>query len=112
MSGSYLVAVSRLILLLVDPSSVYFSGTCQTFTMTNMSQPQTPEDRRKSIRITDKLEIPSIDTRKYRVIRLHNQLEVLLVHDADTDMASAAMDVNVGCFSDELDMPGVAHGVE
>ncbi|KAH8587197.1 Metalloenzyme, LuxS/M16 peptidase-like protein [Bisporella sp. PMI_857] len=80
--------------------------------MTNMSQPQTPEDRRKSIRITDKLEIPSVDTRKYRVIRLPNQLEVLLVHDADTDMASAAMGVNVGCFSDELDMPGVAHGVE
>ncbi|KAH8588640.1 Metalloenzyme, LuxS/M16 peptidase-like protein [Bisporella sp. PMI_857] len=80
--------------------------------MTNMSQPQTPEDRRKSIRITDKLEIPSIDTRKYRVIRLHNQLEVLLVHDADTDMASAAMDVNVGDFSDDSDMPGLAHGVE
>jgi insulysin len=77
-----------------------------------MSQPQTPEDRRKSIRITDKLEIPSIDTRKYRVIRLHNQLEVLLVHDADTDMASAAMDVNVGDFSDDSDMPGLAHGVE
>ncbi|KAH8590462.1 Metalloenzyme, LuxS/M16 peptidase-like protein [Bisporella sp. PMI_857] len=75
-----------------------------------MSQPQTPEDRRKSIRITDKLEIPSIDTRKYRVIRLHNQLEVLLVHDADTDMASAAMDVNVGDFSDDSDMPGLAHG--
>jgi insulysin len=46
------------------------------------------------------------------VIRLPNQLEVLLVHDAETDKASAAMDVNVGNFSDEEDMPGMAHAVE
>ena len=36
-----------------------------------------------------------------------NQLEVLLVHDAETDKASAAMDVNVGNFSDEEDMSGM-----
>jgi insulysin len=53
-----------------------------------------------------------LDDRSYRVIRLPNQLEVLLVHDADTDKASAAMDVNVGNFSDEEDMPGMAHAVE
>jgi len=39
-------------------------------------------------------------------------LEVLLVHDEDTDKASAAMDVNVGNFSDEPDMPGMAHAVD
>lgn len=63
-------------------------------------------------RVTDKLETPSLDDRSYRVIRLSNQLEVLLVHDAETDKASAAMDVNVGSFSDEDDMPGMAHAVE
>lgn len=63
-------------------------------------------------RITDNLEKPSLDDRSYRVVRLPNQLEVLLVHDADTDKASAAMDVNVGNFSDPDDMPGMAHAVE
>jgi insulysin len=52
------------------------------------------------------------DTRRYRVVKLTNQLEVLLVHDADTDKASAAMDVNVGNFSDPEDLPGLAHCVE
>ena len=62
--------------------------------------------------VTDRLETPSLDDRTYRVIRLPNQLEALLVHDAKTDKASAAMDVNVGSFSDEDDMPGMAHAVE
>jgi secreted Zn-dependent insulinase-like peptidase len=34
----------------------------------------------------------------YRVIRLPNKLEALLVHDPDTDKASAAVNVNVGNF--------------
>lgn len=63
-------------------------------------------------RVADQLEIPSLDDRTYRVIRLPNQLEVLLVHDPETDKASAALDVNVGNFSDEDDMPGMAHAVE
>ncbi|POS73455.1 a-pheromone processing metallopeptidase Ste23 [Diaporthe helianthi] len=62
--------------------------------------------------VTDHLETPSLDDRTYRVIRLPNQLEALLVHDAEADKASAAMDVNVGNFSDEVDMPGMAHAVE
>jgi hypothetical protein len=62
--------------------------------------------------LTDRMETPSLDDRSYRVIRLPNQLEALLVHDPETDQASAAMDVNVGNFSDELDMPGMAHAVE
>lgn len=63
-------------------------------------------------RVTDQLEKPSLDDRTYRVIRLPNELEVLLVHDPETDKASAAMDVHVGAFSDEEDMPGMAHAVE
>jgi hypothetical protein len=63
-------------------------------------------------RVTDQLEIPSLDDRQYRVIRLPNKLEALLVHDPETDKASAALDVNVGNFSDDDTMPGMAHAVE
>jgi insulysin len=90
--------------------------------MSTLSQPETPvaldsplrEHRHRPVeRLTDRLETPSLDDRSYRAIRLpSNQLEVLLVHDADTDKASAAMDVNVGNFSDEEDLPGTAHAVE
>lgn len=47
-------------------------------------------------RVTEAIETPLLDDRSYRVIKLPNGLEVLLVHDAGTDKASAAMDVNVG----------------
>ena len=89
--------------------------------MSTLSQPQTPaaldsplrEHRHRPVeRLTDSLETPSLDNRSYRVVRLPNQLEVLLVHDGETDKASAAMDVNVGNFSDEDDFPGMAHAVE
>lgn len=63
-------------------------------------------------RLTDQLETPALDDRTYRVVRLSNNLEALLCHDPDTDKASAAMDVNVGSFSDRDDLPGMAHAVE
>src|SRR5579862_440817 len=62
--------------------------------------------------LTAELEKPSLDRRAYRVIQLPNKLEVLLAHDADTDKASAAMDVYVGSYSDRDDMLGMAHAVE
>ncbi|PYH38592.1 uncharacterized protein BO87DRAFT_442857 [Aspergillus neoniger CBS 115656] len=62
--------------------------------------------------ISDTMEKPLLDNRSYRVIQLLNQLEVLLIHDPDTDKAAAAMDVNVGSFSDPDDLPGTAHAVE
>jgi insulysin len=62
--------------------------------------------------LADRLYKPLFDRRSYRVVKLPNQLEALLVHDAETDKASAAMDVNVGSFSDRKDMPGIAHAVE
>jgi hypothetical protein len=63
-------------------------------------------------RVTDDLEKPALDDRSYRVITLNNNLEALLVHDPETDKASASLNVNVGSFSDEADMPGMAHAVE
>ncbi|PSK36776.1 hypothetical protein B9Z65_1959 [Elsinoe australis] len=65
-----------------------------------------------SHRLADSLEKPQLDNRTYRVIELPNKLEVLLIHDPETDKASAAMDVNVGSFSDSDDLPGMAHAVE
>lgn len=63
-------------------------------------------------RITDDLERPSLDDRSYRVIELPNKLQALLVHDPETDKASASMNVNVGSYSDDDSMPGMAHAVE
>jgi insulysin len=62
--------------------------------------------------ISDAMEKPLLDNRSYRVIQLPNQLEILLVHDPDTDKAAAGMDVNVGSLSDPDDLPGTAHAVE
>ena len=63
-------------------------------------------------RLASSLEAPALDDRLYRVIRLPNKLEALLVHDPETDKASASVNVNVGSFSDTDDMPGMAHAVE
>ncbi|ODQ53020.1 a-pheromone processing metallopeptidase Ste23 [Saitoella complicata NRRL Y-17804] len=62
--------------------------------------------------ITEAIEKPLLDNRSYRYIRLPNQLEALLVHDPQTDKASAALDVNVGHLSDPKDLPGLAHFCE
>ena len=62
--------------------------------------------------LADRLEKPLLDNRTYRVIKLPNQLEALLIHDADTDKASASMDVAVGSFCDPEEMCGMAHAVE
>lgn len=110
---------------LVRPSNTgRFNGTASSLATTRrfLSITMSPPQQRPSAaagrfqkrveRVTDQLEKPSLDDRTYRVIRLPNQLEVLLVHDPETDKASAAMDVNVGAFSDEEDMPGMAHAVE
>ncbi len=84
--------------------------------MSTLSKPQDPAlqgPRAKVLElVTNHLETPSVDDRSYRVIKLPNQLEVLLVQDAGTDKASAAMDVNVGSFSDPEQLQGLAHGVE
>jgi insulysin len=48
------------------------------------------------------LEKPANDEREYRLLRLSNQLEVLIVSDAETDRASAALDVHVGSSSDPV----------
>ncbi|TID23091.1 Flavin carrier protein 2 [Venturia nashicola] len=63
-------------------------------------------------RVAENMEKPALDNRSYRVVKLANELEALLIHDPETDKASGALDVNVGSFSDKDDMPGLAHAVE
>ena len=63
-------------------------------------------------RVAEDLETPALDDRSYRVIQLPNKLEALLVHDTETDKASASVSVDVGSLSDADDMPGMAHAVE
>lgn len=59
--------------------------------------------------LTDK---PLLDNRQYKVVSLQNNLEVLLIHDPDTDKASASLDVHVGSFADPQDLNGLAHFCE
>lgn len=58
------------------------------------------------------LEVPTLDDRKYRLLRLQNGLEVLLIHDSETDKSSAAMDIRVGHLSDPIELQGLAHFCE
>lgn len=66
----------------------------------------------KAHTIADNLEKPELDDRSYKVIELPNRLQALLCSDPLTDKASASLNVNVGNFSDDDDMPGMAHAVE
>ncbi|KAF9354795.1 Insulinase (Peptidase M16) [Mortierella sp. NVP85] len=63
---------------------------------------------------TKPLETPPNDERSYRLVRLKNGMEVLIIHDPKTDKAAAAMDVHVGHLTDPVrdNIPGLAHFLE
>jgi insulysin len=61
---------------------------------------------------TKPLETSSLDDRTYRIIRLDNGLEAMVIHDPDTDKSSAAMDIRVGHLSDPIEFQGLAHFCE
>ena len=52
------------------------------------------------------------DNRDYRYLVLANKLRVLLVSDADTDKAAAALSVYRGSFHEPKERPGLAHFLE
>jgi len=56
--------------------------------------------------------VSTSDDREYRCITLSNKLQVLIIHDKETDKASAAMDVNVGSLCDPENAMGIAHFCE
>lgn len=53
-----------------------------------------------------------LDDRQYRLVRLANGLEAMLIHDPTTDKSTAAMDVKVGHLMDPAELPGCAHFCE
>ncbi|KAF9285850.1 Insulinase (Peptidase M16) [Mortierella alpina] len=61
---------------------------------------------------TKPIESSQNDDRSYRLIRLNNDLEVLLIHDATADKSAAALDVHVGHLSDPDNLQGLAHFLE
>ncbi|MBW0479884.1 hypothetical protein O181_019599 [Austropuccinia psidii MF-1] len=52
------------------------------------------------------------DNRTYRLIKLNNHLNAIIIHDPKTDKSAAAMDVNVGHLSDPPHLQGLAHFCE
>lgn len=52
------------------------------------------------------------DPRKYSFIYLSNGIPMVLVSDASTPQASAAVSVGVGSWGDPVDYPGLAHFLE
>lgn len=52
------------------------------------------------------------DHKQYRLISLSNGLTALLVSDATSELASAALAVNVGHFNDPIESQGLAHLLE
>ena len=52
------------------------------------------------------------DDRSYRVVRLSNHMQVLLVSDPTCDKSGAALDVNVGHLMDPKECQGLAHFLE
>lgn len=61
---------------------------------------------------TAQIEVSPNDPRQYRLIKLRNNLQALLISDPATDKAAAALGVQVGHLSDPDDLPGLAHFCE
>lgn len=53
-----------------------------------------------------------LDQREYAWMRLDNGLQALIISDPDTDMAAAALQVDVGHYADPADRQGLAHFLE
>ncbi|KAF9923801.1 Insulinase (Peptidase M16) [Linnemannia zychae] len=61
---------------------------------------------------TPPIEVSPNDKRNYRLIRLNNDLEALLIHDDQADKSAAALNVHVGHLSDPDNLQGLAHYLE
>jgi len=51
------------------------------------------------------IEKPVDDKRQYRLIKLKNDMEVLLIHDSDSDKAAASVTVHAGSSSEPVRIP-------
>jgi insulysin len=63
-------------------------------------------------KLSNGIEISLSDEREFLSLTLPNGLRALVVSDKDCDKAGAGLCVNVGHFSDEDELPGLAHFLE
>jgi insulysin len=63
-------------------------------------------------RVIDDIQKPKRDDRTYRGLELENGLKALVISDPKTDIASAALQVDIGFLSDPWDVQGLAHFCE
>ena len=71
-----------------------------------MGEPLAREARRERI---ENLERPQLDDRAYRIITLPNKLEVLLIHEAGSDKAAAALtEVVFGVDAEQQSLEDIA----
>eukprot|EP00828_Plagiopyla_frontata_P020903 TRINITY_DN2690_c0_g1_i1.p1 TRINITY_DN2690_c0_g1~~TRINITY_DN2690_c0_g1_i1.p1 ORF type:complete len:646 (+),score=109.29 TRINITY_DN2690_c0_g1_i1:136-1938(+) len=52
------------------------------------------------------------DTRNYKLVRLSNDMKVLVIQDEELQEAAIAVNVGVGSYSSPQDFPGLAHFLE
>jgi len=71
----------------------------------------TTSKRRSTVVLHDDTEFvkPNRDNRKYRSIRLWNNLECLLISASESDVEAAAVNVKAGHMDDPVGRPGLAH---
>ncbi|KFG36557.1 peptidase M16 inactive domain-containing protein [Toxoplasma gondii GAB2-2007-GAL-DOM2] len=65
-----------------------------------------------ALRETEDIDKPKTKKRSYRFVKLPNHLSVWLVSDPAADLASAALDINVGSYFDPPPVEGLAHFCE
>ncbi|KAJ2003223.1 metalloprotease, partial [Coemansia thaxteri] len=58
------------------------------------------------------MEQSASDSNSYKLIRLPNNMVVMCVHDADTEMSAASLSVGVGANMDPEELQGLAHFLE
>eukprot|EP00484_Ammonia_sp_Unknown_P002445 CAMPEP_0197074844 /NCGR_PEP_ID=MMETSP1384-20130603/211309_1 /TAXON_ID=29189 /ORGANISM="Ammonia sp." /LENGTH=1070 /DNA_ID=CAMNT_0042513685 /DNA_START=164 /DNA_END=3375 /DNA_ORIENTATION=+ len=77
------------------------------------SKPQSTAQESKSNNVTETTPVKSpADPRDYKIFTLSNDLECILVSDAEAEKAACALCVRVGHFADPDSLPGLAHFLE
>jgi insulysin len=62
--------------------------------------------------VPNQLEILSGNNCLYKIVILLNQVETLVIYDPDTDKTSAAINVNMGNFSNNQDIQSITYIIE
>ncbi len=55
---------------------------------------------------------PVIDSRKYKIIKLQNNIDILLISDKNITKCSTGLSIGVGSMHDSFEIPGLSHFTE